>query len=109
MAHIELTQEFFFTDKDLNTHIAILDGNCITSSGIFYKSIASALLFPDYYEHNLDSLEELINDLDWIESEFKLLVVTNFSEFLKNNKNLKDKILDILKESDNNRLKIWLK
>lgn len=53
----------------------------------FYETLAEQLHFPDYFGFNLDSFDELMNDLSWIEDERILLYFKNSSEFLINERN----------------------
>lgn len=53
----------------------------------FYETLSATLHFPDYFGFNLDSFDELMNDLSWIEDERILLYFKNSSEFLINERN----------------------
>lgn len=56
----------------------------------FYETLAEKLFFPDYFESTMDSLDELLNDLSWIEDERLLIYFKNSSEFLINERNEKN-------------------
>lgn len=72
-----------------------IDAGEVTTLREFYEVLAKALHFPDYFGFNLDSLDELLNDLTWIEDE-KLAVYFNNSErFLEKERN-ETKILTLL-------------
>ncbi|WP_304237159.1 barstar family protein [Jiulongibacter sediminis] len=53
----------------------------------FYETLAEVLHFPDYFGFNLDSFDEIMNDLSWIEDERILLYFKNSSDFLLNERN----------------------
>jgi RNAse (barnase) inhibitor barstar len=53
----------------------------------FYELIANTLEFPDYFGFNLDSFDEMINDLSWIENEKLFLYFNNSENFLKKERN----------------------
>lgn len=53
----------------------------------FYETLAEILHFPDYFGYNLDSFDEVMNDLSWIEDERLLLYFKNSSDFLLNERN----------------------
>jgi hypothetical protein len=51
--------------------------------------------FPDYFGFNLDSLDELLNDLTWIEDEKLAIYFNNSEKFLEKERN-ETKILTLL-------------
>lgn len=59
-----------------------IDGKDCQTLRDFYENIAKIMHFPDYFGFNLDSLDELLNDLSWIEDEKLLLHVSNSELFL---------------------------
>lgn len=65
----------------------------------FYVAIAEALHFPDYFGSNLDSFDELMNDLSWIEDERLLIFFFNSESFLVSERNEK-KVLALLDQLD---------
>jgi RNAse (barnase) inhibitor barstar len=65
----------------------------------FYETLAETLHFPDYFGFNLDSFDELINDLSWIEDERLLLYFKNSTEFLINERN-DQKVITLLELLD---------
>jgi RNAse (barnase) inhibitor barstar len=70
----------------LGWRIARIDGAKSTTLKAFYEQIAEALDFPDYFGHNLDSLDELMNDLQWIKEERILVFIHNSGEWLSKEK-----------------------
>jgi RNAse (barnase) inhibitor barstar len=78
-----------------NYHLASIDGAKTTTLKTFFEQIEKALQLPDYFGHNLDSLDELLNDLEWIENEDVALVVTNTEQWLAQEKK-QTKLLDLL-------------
>jgi len=44
-----------------------LDGRKMSNLKGFYNEFALKLGFPDYFSHNLNSLEEILSDLDWLD------------------------------------------
>ncbi len=65
----------------------------------FYETLAETLHFPDYFAFNMDSFDELINDLSWIEDERILLYFKNSAEFLINERN-DQKVISLLELLD---------
>jgi Barstar (barnase inhibitor). len=74
----------------------------------FYKRIAIVLEIPDYFGNNLDALEEVIHDLEWIKEE--TIVLTFFNSTVGNFSSSDEwKLLkELLAECDNERLLIHI-
>jgi RNAse (barnase) inhibitor barstar len=67
----------------INEHfLAFLDAENCKNRTDFFNEIANALLFPDYFNHNLDSFDECMNDLSWIEQTSIKLLIFNYDKFL---------------------------
>ena len=62
--------------------VAHLDGVKTSNMKAFYEQIASSLKFPDYFSNNLDSLDELLNDLSWIDEKNIVVQIQHSSLFL---------------------------
>ncbi|CAG5011795.1 hypothetical protein DYBT9275_05027 [Dyadobacter sp. CECT 9275] len=75
--------------------IGILDGKKTTSLKDFYEEIAVTMNFPEDAGNNLDALDELLNDLDWIEQEKVIILITNSADWLQKERST-DKILTII-------------
>lgn len=74
--------------------IGQIDGAKTPTLKSFYQAIEKALSFPDYFEHNIESLDELLNDLEWIKQPDIALYITNPNGFLAQEKPAK--ILELL-------------
>lgn len=74
---------------------AVINGSKTATLKAFYEQIGLALDFPDYYAPNLDSLDELLNDLDWIEETRVVIKVENTTEWLIKEKS-EEKILALI-------------
>jgi RNAse (barnase) inhibitor barstar len=66
--------------------IARIDGAQATSLKSFYEQLARTLDFPDYFGHNLDSLDELLNDLQWLNEEKIVIFIANSGDWLSHEK-----------------------
>lgn len=62
--------------------IAVVDGNKCKNLAGFYNEIAKALNFPNYFGKNLDALDEMMSDLEWIEEKSIVLIIMNYNNFL---------------------------
>lgn len=60
-----------------------IDASEVTTLREFYEVLAKAMHFPDYFGFNLDSLDELLNDLTWIEDEKLAIYFNNSEKFLE--------------------------
>jgi RNAse (barnase) inhibitor barstar len=70
--------------------IIAIDGKLCKTLNQAYETLAEKLYFPEYFEANMDSLDEVMNDLSWIEDERILIFFKNSSEFLINERNEKN-------------------
>ncbi len=61
----------------------------------FYETMAEVFEFPDYFGYNLDSFDEMMNDLSWMENEKILVYFTDSDKFLEKERN-ESKILTLL-------------
>ncbi|MFC3812702.1 barstar family protein [Lacihabitans lacunae] len=75
--------------------VITIDSKKVTSLREFYETLATSLYFPDYFGFNMDSLDELLNDLSWLEDEKIAVYFTNTKSFLINERS-EDKILSLL-------------
>jgi RNAse (barnase) inhibitor barstar len=75
--------------------IAKIDGQKATSMKDFHEQIGEALNFPDYSGKNLDALDEMLNDLEWIREEKVILYIRNANDWLSKEKS-DDKILSLI-------------
>jgi RNAse (barnase) inhibitor barstar len=82
-------------DSFKNHKLATIDGAKAQTIKAFYTEIEKALELPDYFAHNLDSLDEMINDLEWIENENVAIVFRNSDQLLIAEKKV-NKLVDIL-------------
>lgn len=78
--------------------LARIDGQKAQTLKAFYEQIAQALQFPDYFEFNLESLDEALNDLDWLEDDKIAVLITHSDAFLSQEKSeaKKSELLNIL-------------
>ena len=79
----------------LDAFIATVDGQKATSMKDFHEQIGEALNFPDYSGKNLDALDEMLNDLEWIREEKVILYITNSNDWLSKEKS-DEKILSLI-------------
>ncbi len=88
---------FICTKADLEGDAAVIEidsRSCLTLKD-FYEVISKKLYFPDYFGYNMDSLDEMLNDLSWIEDPKLALYFTHTEHFLINERS-EDKIMSLL-------------
>lgn len=78
-----------------HTFLAFLDGRQCRSRTGFFHAIGQALLFPDYFGDNLDSLDELLCDLSWIEASNVGILIFHYEEFLQDDRKLLEDVNNI--------------
>ena len=78
-----------------NFDIAEIDASKTTTLRELYETMADVLGFPDYFGFNLDSFDEMINDLSWMENEKILVYFTHSDKFLEKERN-ESKILTLI-------------
>ena len=80
-----------------------IDGLKCKTLDLFFKQIADELKFPEYFGHNLDAFDEMINDLTWLEPEAVIIIIRNFSHFLEkeesDEEDIKGLILSLLDQA----------
>ena len=68
--------------NDVDILVANIDGAKCKSLKKFFAVIAKELRFPEYFGHNLDAFDEMINDLTWLGYEAVIIIITNFEDLL---------------------------
>jgi RNAse (barnase) inhibitor barstar len=76
-------------------YVATVDGQQATTLKAFFEQIARALNFPEDFDNNLESFDEMINDLAWIEEEKVAIYIRNTNEWLAREK-ADDRLLTII-------------
>ncbi|UFH55259.1 barstar family protein [Spirosoma sp. KNUC1025] len=74
------------SERELEAHfptdfIAHIDGKNVTTLRQFYERIADLLEIPDF-SFTLESLNDSLNDLEWLEDERIILYFTNTNDFI---------------------------
>lgn len=95
------TKPYFSKD---NTRYVFLDGRICADLDVFYTDIARQLEFPEYFGRNLDALDEMISDLEWIEEEKIEILLYHAFAFLSAHDNHKQEVLDILAKTENEKV-----
>jgi RNAse (barnase) inhibitor barstar len=70
----------------LGSFIGKVDGRNAVSVKDFLEQIGVVMHFPDYYGNNIDSLDEMLNDLEWIKEEKVVIYISASAEWLSKEK-----------------------
>ena len=62
--------------------IAIINGKECKTLQDFLTRIGKAFKFPSYYGHNLNALNDCLNDLEWLNKPNYVFIIRNPQEFL---------------------------
>jgi RNAse (barnase) inhibitor barstar len=85
----------------------VIDGKINITLDLFYAEMAKQLKFPSYFAKNLDSFDELINDLSWLDYEAILLQIDNFDELLEEEDvETKELILSLLDQAADEQMNL---
>ena len=89
-----------------NTRYVFLDGNACDHIDKCYDALQQQLSIPEYFGKNLDALEEVLADLEWVDEAKVKIIVSNQSVLLKNSNTKIRDFLDVLNSSENEKLEI---
>jgi RNAse (barnase) inhibitor barstar len=104
MSNIKNIPASFYSNN--NERFVFIDGNTCDTIEKCYSTLQQQLSIPDYFGHNLDALEEVLADTEWIEEEKILIIILNEKELLKNDTDKKEAFIDILKNNGNDKISI---
>jgi len=65
-----------------STYIALIDCENALNWSDFKRECSRAFKFPDYFSGNMNSFQEIINDLSWLKQSNYLLVLINSGKLL---------------------------
>lgn len=64
-----------------------LDGHKTLTLRGFYEEIGEALAFPEEFGFTIDSLDEMLNDLSWLEDEKIVVYISPSDQFIEKERN----------------------
>lgn len=100
MANYYILQEEYTLKSHDNVLVAEIDGEKVDTADTFYEVLGKELDFPDYFGHNMDSFDELINDLDWLDQNDIRIVFKNYDDFLsEENDEIREIILTVFDDA----------
>ena len=105
MSQIYKREESWYTEN--NTRYVFLDGTVCADLSACYRSLQEQLSLPDYFGHNLDALEEVLEDLEWINETCIKIILLNPTGLLAAEVHKKAAFLAVLNNSSNDKLQVY--
>ena len=84
-------------NKKKDVFIVEIDGNLIQDEGEFLDVMTEKFKFP-YHVNGFDGYLDWIRDLEWLGKEEYILIISNFSNFIKRNDSLKKIIIEDIED-----------
>jgi len=94
----------YYTEN--NTRYVFLDGNACRKMEDCYDTLQQQLSLPAYFGKNLDALEEMLDDLEWIEEKKIKIIISGLASLLQQDLAKKTNFLDILQAAANKKIEI---
>lgn len=89
-----------------NIRYVFIDGNACKHIDKCYVTLQEQLSLPDYFGKNLDALEEVLADLEWIPQEKVRFIIFNQQDLLSHDTEKKNDFLYILNSCENEKVGI---
>ncbi len=104
MSVVQQQENNYYSEN--NHRYVFLDGRACQKLSDCYTALQEQLSFPGYFGHNLDALEEVINDLDWITESRISIIIRNSALLLQEDAVKRKSFLEILHASSCEKLSI---
>jgi len=87
--------------KNVNSdiHVVEIDGRKIQSWQDYISEIETKMKFPTTCIDSIDRYLDWITDLTWLEKKGYILIIYNFTEFIKNDLSLKSELIEDFKRT----------
>jgi RNAse (barnase) inhibitor barstar len=89
-----------------NIRYVFIDGTICDTIDKCYHTLQLQLSIPEYFGHNLDALEEVLADLEWVTEEQVQLIILSSTTLLQNELSNKDAFINILNSIDNKKIQV---
>jgi len=89
-----------------NIRYVFLDGNACKKLDACFNVLQEQLSIPAYFGKNLDALEEVLDDLEWVKEEKIKIIISNIASLLENDSTKKKVFLEILHAANNAKIEI---
>jgi RNAse (barnase) inhibitor barstar len=106
MSNIKNIAANYYTSN--NERFVFIDGNSCDTLDKCYNTLQQQLSIPDYFGHNLDALEEVLADVEWVAEEKIHIIILSKTDLLKNDIEKKQSFLDVINSNDNKKISITI-
>ncbi len=104
MSTITNNSNKFYSNQ--NIRFVFIDGNANDTIDKCYNTLTQQLSIPDYFGNNLDALEEVMHDLEWIEEEQIKIVIFNAEKLLANDLAFRKDFIEIIEGTELDNLEV---
>jgi RNAse (barnase) inhibitor barstar len=94
----------YYAEND--TRYVFLDGKSCRNMEDCYDALQQQLSLPAYFGRNLDALEEVLDDLEWIKEKRIKIIISDLARLLQNEPAKKENFLEILHAAENKKIEI---
>ncbi len=94
----------YYTEN--NMRYVFIDGNACRKIDACYAILQEQLSIPNYFGKNLDALEEILSDMDWIAEKKVKLILSNTHALLDKDLSKKAIFMNILHTCQNEKIEI---
>ena len=98
--------ESFYVHEASSTYFGFMREENIEDIETFYDEIAKALCFPEKKKKNLDALEDMLNDLEWIPYQYIFLIVRSTNSLSISLDENFDGLMDVLSDVSNEKFEM---
>lgn len=106
MSNVKNVSADYYSAND--ERLVFIDGNTCDTMEKCYATLVQQLSLPDYFGFNLDALEEVLADADWIKEKRVHIIILNEKELLKNEPAKKHDFLDVITSNDNPKFHVTI-
>lgn len=98
-----LPENYFASD---HIRYIFLEGHFCKTMNDCYDTLQRQLSLPVYFGRNLDALEEVLSDLEWVKEEIVKIIVADADHLLSGELGKKHAFLDILNSADSEKVEV---
>lgn len=92
-AVVRLAENYY---AENHTRYVFIDGKACRKISDCYDTLQQQLSFPGYFGRNLDALEEMLDDLDWVNEKKIKIIISGLDSLLAAEPGKKENFLAIL-------------
>ena len=89
-----------------NIRYVFLDGRACKKMDACFTTLQEQLSIPAYFGKNLDALEEVLDDMEWIKEEKIKIIISHTNSLLENDLAKKKVFVEILHSINNEKVEI---